>query len=130
MTRWCSGHYFCPLLQRSEFESRWLLFLLIIIVTSKFDDSSSNHIYVKISSVSQATIKVSFAFEVCSQSLAGRRGQVVENSTRKDVSIESRDRISATAKGLWCSLTDGHLLVSSSCLRPVRDKKVCAQSLC
>ena len=49
----------------------------------------------------------------------GYRGQAVENSTGKDVSQESRDRISATAK--WCSLTDGHLLVSS-CLRTGREK--------
>ena len=50
----------------------------------------------------------------------GSRGLVVENSTRKDVSLESRDRISATAN--WCSLTDIHLLVTN-CLRPRRVKK-------
>ena len=57
--------------------------------------------------------------------VAGRRGPVVENSTRKDVSQELRDRILATAKCLWSSLTDGHLLVNASffavLLSPVLD---------
>ena len=46
---------------------------------------------------------------------AGRRGLVVENSTRKDVSQALRDLKSAMAK--WSSLTDGHILVIASCHR-------------
>ena len=45
----------------------------------------------------------------------GGHGIVVENSTCKDVSQESRDRILATVK--WRSLTYGHLLVIASCHR-------------